>query len=355
VKRMHHQNTAPPGAPQAFAKKQSTRHWISLVKKKERGDEGRNVCKQNNVCPRLVAEVAEEFLRLPSFEARGEIWGGQKRLGVGPGVKDRQVRRALSALKALNLLRVRRRGQGLTNRMTALYKGHPLFPENADTGSSTSYGNWTCMSYENRTQASSNPNEEETQKYTSPVGPSKTATWETPTTQEEEGDLDELRTEGTCSRAELDSWKGNPRGHGAERAASFSRLLSDYPHPAGQREKPAYEPMARRAWAALSDAQRAEAIDAAPHAPGKTWLGHWLNDARETGIFDTVKQTTAGPRVWVSEGTPQHAAWAEYYRSRGCHLPRTQHRIAGELRTGWMFESEWPPNFNFVQPDGRAA
>jgi hypothetical protein len=354
VKQMHRQNTAPRGASQAFQKRR-TYDWINLVKKKIRSDEGREACKQKNVCPRLVAEVAEEFLRLPSFEERGEIWRGQERLGVGLGVKDRQVRRALSALKALNLLRVKRRGQGLTNRMTALYEGRLLFPDNADTGSSTSDSNGTCTSYENRTQASSNLKGEEVHKYTSPVGPSKSGTWETPTAQEEEGDLDELRTEGICSQPDPGPWKGNPRGHRAERAASFSRLLSDYPHPPGQRENPAYEPMARRAWAALCDAQRAEAIDAAPYAPGKIWLGHWLNDARETGIFDAVKQATAGPRVWVSEGTPQHSAWAEHYRSRGRRLPTTQHRIDGELRTGWMFESEWPPNFNFVQHDGRAA
>jgi len=191
------------------------------------------------------------------------------------------------------------------------------------------------MSYENRTLASSNSIGEEAKKYTSPVGPSK---------RREEGDLNELKIEGTCSQTDR-----------AERAASFSRLLADYPHPPRQRENPAYEPMARGAWGALSDAQRAAAIVAAPHAPGKVWLGHWLNDGRETGIFETLKQVTACPRVWVSEGTPQHAAWAEHYRSRGCRLPRTQHRVDGELQTGWMFESKWPPNFNFLQSDGRAA
>jgi hypothetical protein len=48
--------------------------------------------------------------------------------------------------------------------------------------------------------------------------------------------------------------------------------------------------VARRAWRALSDAQKAEAINAAPHAPGKIWLGHWLDDARETGVFEILKQ-----------------------------------------------------------------
>ena len=32
-----------------------------------------------------------------------------------------------------------------------------------------------------------------------------------------------------------------------------------------------------------------------------------------------------------------------------------QHRVGGQLQTGWMFESEWPPNFNFVQRDGGAS
>jgi hypothetical protein len=240
--------------------------------------------------------------------------------------------------------------------MVALLDGKPLFAEvDNDHRPSASAEYRTPASPKYRATASSNSKEEELKKDSSPVGPSNRKTWETPTTQEEEGDLDELRTEGTCSQAAPDQLKGNPRSHSPGGAATFARLVSLYPHPRGQRERDPYEPHALSAWRKLNDAQKAEAIVAAPHAPGKIWLGHWLNDARETGIFDTVKQTTAGPRVWVSEGTPQHAAWAEYYRSRGCHLPRTQHRIAGELRTGWMFESEWPPNFNFVQPDGRAA
>jgi hypothetical protein len=114
--------------------------------------------------------------------------------------------------------------------------------------------------------------------------------------------------------------------------------------------------MAMGAWRALSEGEKALAIDAAPQAPGNIWLAHWLNHARETGIFEIVKQPPVGrPRVWVSEGTPQHAAWTEHYRSLGHGMPTTQHRIGGELRKGWMCEGEWPPNFNFVQPDGGAA
>jgi hypothetical protein len=114
--------------------------------------------------------------------------------------------------------------------------------------------------------------------------------------------------------------------------------------------------MARRSWATLNDAQRTGAINAAPHATGKIWLAHWLNDARETGIFEIVKQrAAAGLHVWVSERTPQHAAWTEHCRSRGHRLPINQHRVDSELQTGWWFESEWPPNFNFVQRDGGAT
>ena len=293
----------------------------------------------------------------PSFKEHGEVWAGQQRLGLRLGVQDRQVRRAVSALKALNLLRVKpvRGGRGRTNRMAALYDGSPLFPDTTATGSSTSERHGTRMSSENRTRASSYPIGEEAQKYTSPIGPSKTGTWQTPTAQEEDGDVDKLKPEGSCSQAYPLPRKGIARGHSAGRAASLARLLRDYPHPGEQRKHPAYEPVARRAWRALSDAQKAEAIDAAPHAPGEIWLGHWLNNARETGIFEILKQPSVGRRVWVAEGTPQHAAWAEYYRSCGRPLPRTQHRIDGQLRTGWMFEGEWPPNSNFVPRDGRAA
>jgi hypothetical protein len=356
---MQRQNTAPQGAAQAFDRQRARRKydWLNLVKRMVRSDHGRELCKQHNVCPRLVAELADEISGYPSFKERGEVWVGQQRLGFRLGVQDRQVRRAVGALVELGLLRVEREGgRGNTNSMVALIYGRRLFePGVADHGSSTSESNGTRMSSEDRTWASSNSNGEEAQKYTSSVSPSKTGTWETPTAEEADSDVDELKPEGACSQADRHPWNGNARGHSAGRAASFARLLSEYPHPRRQRENPAYEPMARRAWGALSDAQKAEAIDAAPHAPGKIWLGHWLNDARETGIFEILKQPAARPRVWVSAGTRQHAAWTEHHRSRGQRLPTTQHRVNGEPQTGWMFESEWPPNFNSVQRDGGAA
>jgi hypothetical protein len=271
-------------------------------------------------------------------------------------VKDRQIRRAVGALCELDLLRIEReRGRrGNTNKMAALLYGRPLFePNSADDRSSASDRNGTRMSSESRTQVSSNLIGEEAQKYTSPVGPSETGTSETPTAQEEDSDVDELKPEGNCSQA--DPLPRNVRGRSPGGAASFARVMSVYPHPRGQRERAPYDPHALSAWRKLNDAQKAEATAAAPHAPGKIWLGHWLDNAREAGIFEIVKQPATGLRVWVSEGTPQHAAWTEHYRSRGLRLPTTQHRIDGELRTGWMFEREWPPNSNLVQHDGGAA
>jgi hypothetical protein len=96
-------------------------------------------------------------------------------------------------------------------------------------------------------------------------------------------------------------------------------------------------------------------MDAAPRASGQIWLGCWLRDGHETGVFATVKEAAAAARVWISEGTPQHAAWIEHYRSLGRRLPTTQHRIDGELRNGWMCESEWPPNVKFTPRDGGAV
>jgi hypothetical protein len=68
-----------------------------------------------------------------------------------------------------------------------------------------------------------------------------------------------------------------------------------------------------------------------------------------------LEEAAANPRVWVSEGTPQHAAWTAHYYSLGRHVPTTQHRVDGELRSGWMFESEWPPNSNLGQRDRKTA
>src|SRR5262249_26813794 len=77
---MQNQNTAPQGAAQAFDPERARRKhsWLRVVKRKLRSDYGREVCKQQNVCPRLVAELADEISGYPSFKERGEVWAGQR-------------------------------------------------------------------------------------------------------------------------------------------------------------------------------------------------------------------------------------------------------------------------------------
>jgi hypothetical protein len=171
---IQNQNTAPQAAAQVFDRERARRKygWLTEVKRELRSDHGREVCKQCNVAPHFVAALADDISRIPSFRERGEVWIGQQRIRVGLGVTDRQVRRGLRTLKALNLLRVKRRGRGLTNTMAALHGGRPLFPDNVATGSFTD-GNGTRMSSEDRTVASSNLIGEETQEYSSPIGHSK--------------------------------------------------------------------------------------------------------------------------------------------------------------------------------------
>ena len=362
---MQLKNTRAPGAsqarfctpnPHADATTRSRLKfvWLEELKRQVADEAGRNACKIQTVSHRLVCDLAETVARYPSFAQHGEVWAGQATLAFQLGVDVRQVRRAIAVLLKLRVLSIKRPSRGRrrdTNTMVALLDERPLFAVVEDdhrVSSSAEYR--TSTSPNHRATASSNSREEELKKNSSPVGLSRTGACETPAPQEEE-----LKPDGACSQAGPHPPNGNAQGDSAGGAASFARLLRDYPHPRGQPENPAYEPVARRAWGALTNAQKADAIDAAPNAPGKIWLGHWLNDARETGNFATVKQSAAGPRVWVSENTPQHVAWAEHYRSRGRLLPTTQHRVNGKLQTGWLFESEWPPKFRLVQRGGGAA
>jgi hypothetical protein len=333
--------------PHADATRRSRRKfvWLEQSKRLVAEEAGRNVCKIQKVSHRLVCDLAETVARYPSFAQHGEVWAGQATLALQLGVDVRQVRRAIAVLVQLKVLSIKRPCRGRrrdTNTMVALLGERPLFAvvEN-DHRASPSAEYRKPMSANHRVSASSNSREEELKKDSSPVGPSRTGTWEMSTIPEEESDVDKLKHEDTSCQVDPDPSKGPSAG----RAASFARLLSDYPHPPGQRENPAYEPVARRAWGALSDAQKAEAIDAAPRAPGNIWLGHWLNEARETGKFEITRQRAATPRVWVRKDTPQWAAWIAH----GRRVLTTQHRVNGELETGWMFESEWPPGVEHVE------
>jgi hypothetical protein len=369
---MQLKNTRAPGAsqarfctpnPHADATRRSRLKfvWLDELKRQVADEAGRNACKIQKVSHRLVCDLAETVARYPSFALHGEVWAGQATLAFQLGVGVRQVRRALSVLLELKILSIKRPSRGQrrdTNTMVALLDERPLFAVVEDDHRvSPSAVYRTPTSPNHRATASSNSREEELKKDTSPVGPSDKSRRETPVAKEEESNFDELNSDGGCSQDDPrpSATKANSSKSGDDVALAFAQLMGVYPHPRGQSEKPAYEPMARRAWGALSHAQKAEAIDAAPYARGKTWLGHWLNDARETGIFELMKQSAAGSRVWVSENTPQHAAWTEYYRSRGTRLPTTQHRVNGELQSGWWFESEWPPKLKLVQRGGGPA
>ena len=72
---MHPQNTTPVGTPQVFSRREYD--WLNIVTNKFRGDNGREVRNQHNVSPRLVAALADEISRYPSFKEHSELWGGR--------------------------------------------------------------------------------------------------------------------------------------------------------------------------------------------------------------------------------------------------------------------------------------
>jgi hypothetical protein len=137
---------------------------------------------------------------------------------------------------------------------------------------------------------------------------------------------------------------------------SFELLMRDYRHPPGDHgvERQAYRPHARIAWGRLTAAQKQDAARAASKAPGKEWLGHWLDSGRETGKFEIVEQDTVIPRVWVRNDTPQWAAWVEHDRANSRCRPQTQHCVQDEMQTGWWFESGWPPGVDNAKRSGGA-
>jgi hypothetical protein len=353
---MRSKNTRAPGAsqarfcaanPHADATKRSRLKfaWLEQLKRLVAEEPGRSACKIQKVSHRLVCDLAETFARYPSFTQHGEVWAGQATLALQVGVDVRQVRRALAVLLQLKVLSIERPSRGRrrdTNTMVALLDERPFFAlvEDDHRGSlSAEYR--TPASPNHRATASSNSREEELKRDSSSVGPSGAAQG---TGRQAEGDaLDRMQ---------------NTTGEAAASPASqpsFARLFDDYPHPPGMVEIPAYHPHARKAWNKLSTEQKQSAQLTAQKAPGERWLGYWLDDGRETGEFKVAARHTGEARVWVREGTPEFEAWREDYRASGRRLPTTQHRVGGQLQTGWWFESEWPPNSNFAKRHGRAA
>ena len=303
--------------------------WLEQLKTLVAEEAGRNGCKIQKVSHRLVCDLAETVARYPSFTQHG-----------------RQVRRAIAVLLELKVLSIERPSRGQrrdTNTMVAFLDERPLFAVVEDdhrVSPSAEYR--TPTSPNHRATASSNSREEELKKDSSPVGPSGAAQ---ATQRQAEGvALDRMQT--TTGEAAPSAPASPP---------SFARLFDDYPHPPGAVNIPAYYAHARKAWNKLSSEQKQCAQLTAEKALGERWLGYWLDDGRETGEFRVAARHTDGARVWVREGTPEFEAWRENYRANDRRLPTMQHRVGGQLQTGWMFESEWPPNFNFVQRDGGAS
>jgi hypothetical protein len=320
--------------------------WLEQLKRLVAEEAGRNECKIQKVSHRLVCDLAETFARYPSFTQHGEVWAGQATLALQLCVDVRQVRRAIAVLLELKVLSIKRPSRGRrrdTNTMVALLDERPLFAVvEGDHRASPSAEYRTPMTPNHRATASSNSTEEELKKDSSPVGRSGTA--QATQQQAEGGALDGMQ-----------STTGEVAASAPSSQPSFARLFDAYPHPPGAVEIPAYYPHARKAWNKLSTEQKQSAVQAAPDAPGDRWLGNWLDDGREMAKFKVAARDSGRARVWVREGTPEFEAWRENYRANGRHLPTVQRRVGGQLQTGWMFESEWPPNSNFVQHDGGAV
>ena len=353
------------------------RDWLACVRSTLRSETGRLVCKDQHVSPRLVEDLAGEFVHgpYPSLWTSGDVYPSQKRLAGCLDADERQIRRAVAVLVALNLLRVVRERRGRrhqTNRMVPLLSGSPLFDRiglvNNQRTCATSMHR-TSASSDQGTQAPSNSCEEESKKDSSSVGPSASASTDpSPPSEVEEIDLEEIEIGASAASQQAQSRSSTCRPSGVKLDEDtqpsskvvnfgFARLMSDYPHPPGQLERGAYEPHARRACAELSPAQVAEATRAARQAPGKKWLGHWLNDGRETGKFEVLEEPVAvvgAPQVWVAQDTPQWAAWVEQDRANGRCRPKTQYCVQGEMQTGWWFESEWPSGAKGAKCSGEA-
>jgi hypothetical protein len=353
---MQLKNTRAPGASQArfctpnpladvTRRSRLKFAWLGQLKRLVAEEAGRNACKTQKVSHRLVCDLAETFARYPSFTQHGEVWAGQATLALQLCVDVRQVRRVIAVLLKLKVLSIKRPSRGRrrdTNTMVALLDERPLFAVvEGDHGVSPSAKYRTLTSPNHRVTASSNSREEEPKKDSSPVGRSGAA--QAMQRRQAEGDA-------------LDRTK-NGEDEPASRMAphqSFARLFDDYRHPPGAVEIPAYYGHARRAWNKLSFEQKQSALQAATDAPGDRWLGYWLDDGREMGKFKVAARYSGRARVWVREGTPEFEAWRENYRANGRRLPTNQHRVGGQLQTGWMFESERPPTSKKVCVGGGA-
>jgi hypothetical protein len=356
--------------------------WLRYVKERVRAG---HHDKHDDHLVRGDDDLAEAIVDYSSIAVCGWTWPGEERLAQVLNEGDRNIRKRIARLRAAGLLIVIPPSQGWrSNRYVLVLDGRPLFevaltservrdtiaalqqdgghtgtpvpPEkvrafqpgrnerSAESSSSSPQERDSPTPYPAPTSAPGAPREGEPldldlQEASSTGEPESAPTPDSSTTSTEKP--------GPHDEPDLRAEPDNTGQAGAPVVEfSFARLTSDYPHPPGGHgiEHEAYRGHARNAWNILTPAQKHDAERAAPNAPGKEWLGHWLNDGRETGKFEIVERRAGVPRLWVRKDTPQWAAWVKDYGAKGRRPPTTQHRVDGELQTGWWFASEWPPN-----------
>jgi hypothetical protein len=384
--------------------------WLRRVNQRVR--EG-NRHKHDDYLVRGDEDLAEAIVDYSSVAVCGWTWPGEKRLAQTLNETDRNIRKRAARLRAAKLLIALPPSEGWpSKRYIPVLDSQPLFevaltsdqvrdavaalgrdgggvsgtpvpPQNAaETGTPvpaeevrTFRHGWNAGSAKSSRK---NPQE----RY--PPTPYPTPKGTPPNPQGEEETLDlELEEARSAARAEPAPTSGSttesterpepPDGcpredepevrvepDRAEQAPApvlefgFARLMRDYPHPTGGHgiDHRAYCPHARAAWGKLAISQKQDAARAASNAPGKEWLGHWLDGGRETGKFQIVEQRAGVPRVWVCRGTPQWAAWVDYCRTNRRPLLETDRLVNGDRQTGWMFESEWPPGLTNAERVG---
>jgi hypothetical protein len=340
--------------------------------------------------------LARAIVKYPSLAVCGWTWPGEQRLAQILNESDRNIRKREKRLRDAGVLVVVSPSEGWrSNRYVPILRNRPLFETALGSEkvraavSAQCWGEYGTRTAESETAAESGTSVPPTKESAFPSvrnersaeslrdnprerisptpDPTPTAAPGAPRREGESLDLDlqEANSTGEPGSAptpdsstttstkkpgphEERDVQAEPDNTGQTGAPvvefSFAGLMRDYPHPPGGHgiEHEAYRGHARNAWNTLTPAQKHNAEQAAPNAPGKEWLGHWLNSGRETGKFEIVDQRVVVPRVWVRQDTPQWAAWVKHNGANGRRPPTTQHRADGELQTGWWFASEWP-------------
>jgi hypothetical protein len=391
--------------PLTRSERENIYRWLRRVKELVRA---RHRVNHDDHLVRGDDDLASAIVDYSSIAYDGWTWPGEDRLAEILNECDRNIRKRLARLRTAKLLIVISPSDGWrSNRYIPVLDGRPLFevaltseqvraaiaalhPDGCDTGTPVPPQDTPeCgtpvppdeanLVHVGRNARSTEPSRNNLQERDSPspcptpraapTGPRRKGEMLGPELQEanatappESAPTPNCRSDSTEQPTPPN---GCPSGHEpevraqpawAERATapivefSFACLVRDYPHPRGTHgvEHRAYYPHALRVWGQLTPEQKHEGVCAAPHAPGKIWLGHWLNSGRETGKFEIVEQPAVARRVWVRKDTPQWAAWV----ADGRRPLTTQRRDDGQLETGWMFESEWPPGVEAVERVG---